>query len=309
MRILFIDHAFHQKTKSSEFFYKLLLERGKLDFFWDSKTWCGDGISDFPQSLLDQYDLIVFFQSEGVLSKVLSFGALNLPKITFIPMYDSARSLPPDFWKLLPKQARILNFSRTLHQRVEELGCNSGYFKFFLDPSKSAVCSYKQLSGTFWWRSKLPNFKVIRKLTNNGNGFHKFHVHIDRDSGFAINMFDRIFLKCPLETTFWGKDSREYSERLSHSNVYFAPRTSEGIGMSFLEAMARGQAVAAVNAPTMNEYIEHGVNGWLYDAHDPAPIDFSCYRSIGENARATVQSGYENWIKETSSMLDWACHC
>src|SRR6202012_2876394 len=37
----------------------------------------------------------------------------------------------------------------------------------------------------------------------------------------------------------------------------------EGVGITFLEAMARGCAVVAYDAPTMNEYIESGKTGVL----------------------------------------------
>ncbi|MBN1440312.1 MAG: glycosyltransferase [Anaerolineales bacterium] len=43
-----------------------------------------------------------------------------------------------------------------------------------------------------------------------------------------------------------------------------SPRgTSEGVGLTFLEALGRGCAVFAYDAPTMSEYIAHGENGFL----------------------------------------------
>jgi len=308
MRILYVDHALHQKTKSTAFFHKLLLDRGEVDCFWDAKTWCGDGKSDFSEELLDQYDLIVFFQSEGVLNHILKFGRSKLPHMTFIPMYDSAASMPDSFWQSLPGNVRILNFSSTLHHHVVALGCHSFYSKYFIDPDCYPQCPYDTLSATFWWRLQRPNFRTVRKLTGRGKGFSKIHVHLAPDPGVSARLLDRFLMKCPIEITYWSKEANSYLEHLSHSNVYFAPRMTEGIGMSFLEAMARGQAVAAVNAPTMCEYIEHGVNGWLYDPSNPSAIDFSDFRTIGEAARESIRSGFERWTNQIPRMLDWTCH-
>ncbi len=59
----------------------------------------------------------------------------------------------------------------------------------------------------------------------------------------------------------WFRDAGEYLDMLAAANVFFAPRRAEGIGMSFLEAMAMGLCVVAPRGPTMSEYIENGRNG------------------------------------------------
>ena len=42
--------------------------------------------------------------------------------------------------------------------------------------------------------------------------------------------------------------------------------------MTFLEAMAHGKAVIAADRPTMNEYILHGCNGFLFSTRFPRPL-------------------------------------
>ena len=66
-------------------------------------------------------------------------------------------------------------------------------------------------------------------------------------------------------------DGRAYAPALRRAGIYFAPRLYEGIGISFLEAMAMGKAVVAPDNPTMNEYVTHNVNGFLYKPGGPAP--------------------------------------
>lgn len=61
---------------------------------------------------------------------------------------------------------------------------------------------------------------------------------------------------------------------IQKSALYFAPRKYEGIGMSFLEAMASGRCVIAPDYPTMNEYIKNGETGYLYNFKRPQKIKF-----------------------------------
>ena len=97
-------------------------------------------------------------------------------------------------------------------------------------------------------------------------------------------------------TSTWFKDKQDFLDVLGNANVFFAPRLAEGIGQSFLEAMARGQCVVAPDNGTMNEYILHGVNGLLYDPEHPAPLDFSRFAILGEAARQSVAAGYDRWL-------------
>jgi len=97
-------------------------------------------------------------------------------------------------------------------------------------------------------------------------------------------------------TSAWFAEKRDFFNILDRANIFFAPRRAEGIGQSFLEAMARGQCVIAPDNGTMNEYILHGVNGLLYDPEHPAPLDFSRFAELGEAARRSVAIGYQRWI-------------
>ena len=50
-------------------------------------------------------------------------------------------------------------------------------------------------------------------------------------------------------------------EFLSSCNIFIVPRMFEGIGLTFLEAMASGMFVISSDTPIMNEYISHKNNG------------------------------------------------
>ena len=99
------------------------------------------------------------------------------------------------------------------------------------------------------------------------------------------------------------KNRQNYLRELEKFHVYFAPRKYEGIGMTFLEAMAMGMCVVAENAPTANEYILSGKNGILYGGQEGKlylPIRRStrelCH--LGMEARKTVRQIHTGWIRD-----------
>jgi glycosyltransferase involved in cell wall biosynthesis len=92
---------------------------------------------------------------------------------------------------------------------------------------------------------------------------------------------------------------------IKEKGIYIAPRELEGIGMSFLEAMAIGKAVIAVNNPTMNEYIEHGKNGYLFDLKNPKEIDLSNIEQIQKNAYEFMRNGRKKWEKDMHKIIDF----
>ena len=100
----------------------------------------------------------------------------------------------------------------------------------------------------------------------------------------------------------------EYLQRLAKCGIVIAPRRKEGIGMAFLEAMAMGKCVAAHNDATMNEYIEDGVNGLLFDARNPKPISAEMVAAVckrlsgGETAADSLR---QRWLVDTERINDF----
>jgi glycosyltransferase involved in cell wall biosynthesis len=84
---------------------------------------------------------------------------------------------------------------------------------------------------------------------------------------------------------------------LKKSNIYLAPRKIEGIGLSFLEAMAIGMVVVAYDNGTMNEYIKHDYNGYLFDSKD-YQINFDNIMTVLNNSKTMVQKGWEKWERD-----------
>jgi glycosyltransferase involved in cell wall biosynthesis len=101
-------------------------------------------------------------------------------------------------------------------------------------------------------------------------------------------------------------DTREaFSQDLAKSQVFFAPRRTEGIGLSFLEALGLGMAVVASDGSTMNEYIRSGVNGYLYDPEQPLPPEWTQAATWGDNARRDFLEGRERWTNSVPAILEF----
>jgi len=100
-------------------------------------------------------------------------------------------------------------------------------------------------------------------------------------------------------------EKNEYKKLLSECNVFIAPRPYEGIGTSFLEALSTGMAVIAPNNATMNEYVVHNKNGYLYDLSNPKEINLNNITKIRKEAKKSAIKGFEKWKKEKYELLSF----
>jgi glycosyltransferase involved in cell wall biosynthesis len=288
MRVAFLANSFHiEKTKSVDFLLDLLRkEFGEVAIIPHKEAW-----AQLPGR---KWDLLIVFQKSYSPEELEAFGA---DRVVLVPMYDDT-SLEESFWKKYRK-FKVLCFSSTMVPLLGSYGICVLGVRYF---PESARCKaeFRQdagLRGFFWPRVQAIDWKCIRRLIGQAD-FARMHIHwtpvIHGDLSAPI-INDELFVG-KLSTSSWSGDRGEYLDRLSDSNVFFASRTAEGIGNSFLEAMAMGLCVVAPNAPTMNEYIQHGVNGLLYDPEHPAPLDFSEAKELGAAARSSSEIGRRDWL-------------
>lgn len=300
MEIAFIGHGYHKRTKSSAFFIDILKENNNVTIYFDYTFNSGIGV-DIAGILKADYDLIVVFQVETVAQKIAEW----LPeRLIFVPMFDSACFLPPEFWARL-RNSRILNFSWALHVHLQRLEVPSLRVQYFPDPDLfEPVTDFSKLTGFLWQRRQEIAWPTISCLCA-GQDFARFNLHLalDPDYGEPHVPDTSDISKFNISISHWSEDRKNTDNILAQANVYFAPRPSEGIGMSFLEAMARGQCVVAPDAPTMSEYMTHRVSGLLYDTRNPCAFEFSSAEKIGVNARRAVERGFMRWRRDRSDLL------
>ena len=305
MQIKFISHSFHQQTKSTSFFIEFLQAFGTVSLSWDESWKPGGASADLSDA--GGYDLVVVFQMEHTAIQAAMLGLRNL---VFIPMYDSAKYLNSDQWKTL-RSAKVLCFSSYLHEHIQRLGHRySSYFQYYLNPQLlPEITDYSSRRGFLWQRRKEPSWYEIAKLLGTCQ-LDSFTLHcvLDPGEGDAV-------LPSPEEQKFhnihistWFERQNDLYDLLAQSNLYFAPRLDEGIGMSFIEALSMGMPVVANDAPTMNEYIVDGVNGFLYRSDKLSSLtlgNLDDHKAMGRRAREIAFFGYERWLSDQERLFDF----
>jgi hypothetical protein len=297
-RIAYLDHSFHRKTRSTAFLAEILLRYGhSVDYFWDD-AWNGGASVGWQQ--VSGYDVVVMFQAFSPVGS--NYYSKLHPNVVYVPMLDQFGVWQGPlfnlngFWE--PFQgAKVLNFSSSLHAMCTGFGIKSHLVRYYPPAFEYAEPPQQGLHGFFWIRreEQLP-WRTVRKLIS-GTKFDSFHVHLACDPGGvqAKAPSTEDMVKYNITTSTWFEDKSEFDVVLARANVFFAPRMEEGIGQSFLEALARGQCVVAPNSGTMNEYIIPGVNGLLYDATYPQALDFSNAIEMGRSARKAALLGRASW--------------
>jgi len=302
LRNAFIGHSYHQKTKSTAFLLSFLTRLGDLDCYWD-ESWINGKSLDVGNILARHYDLIVLFQI-AIHAPVLSRSGHE--NTVFVPMYDASGDLPGRFWRSC-RNVKILSFSAAMHRKLRVTHPASRYIQYFPDPSTFALASgFDELRGFFWQRTQNITWHHIRRLIA-GASFEHFTLHaaLDPGRGDLVRPCEEDMARYRIAVTQWFPGRADFLARLQQCNVYFAPRVTEGIGQSFLEALAAGMAVVAPDAPTMNEYITDGVNGYLYDPAHPEPVDFSSAQKVASRARETAEAGYRRWMSSQPELRDF----
>lgn len=294
MKIAFIGHGYHKKTASPRFFLDLISPYCSIDYYWDDTYIDGETV-DLDKIAQMGYKKVIIWQMVQFLQITIKYPNIEWYSIPMLDAVMSANDL--DFAN---KKITYISFSKVLHNKLTNLGCTSHYFQYFLNPFDFEANTSKELKGFFWERTdKLTFNNTIEKIVKVKD-FDEFNYHNCIDPGSSeINDPKKLKKKYKnITISNWFEDKQSFEEYLSKYTVYFAPRLFEGIGFSFLEAMAMGQCVIAPNNATMNEYIEDGHNGLLYNPDSPKKVDLSMVNSIRKNARDSCIKGYYTWMLE-----------
>ncbi|HYD39851.1 MAG TPA: glycosyltransferase [Anaeromyxobacter sp.] len=301
MRVAFVGHPHHAKTGSARFMLDALRRLANVDEHVAGPA-PGRPRADLAAVVHGRHDAVVVWQVEWAALRLVEAG---LPNVTFFPMYDSCRDHPDSFWRRLAP-SKVVSFSSVLAGRLQRLGVRVRHARYWPEVPPERVSPGPELAGYFWRRSREVSWETIRTLIGR-TPFRRFTLHDAPDPGEAPlpapppDEAARVHLR----RTEWHADRADARADLLAHDVYFAPRLHEGIGMSFLEAMALGFLVVAPDRPTMNEYVVSGVNGLLYDPDAPAPLDLGRARELGTRARQSVAAGREQWCRELPALLDF----
>jgi Glycosyl transferase family 2/Glycosyl transferases group 1 len=301
MKVAFISNRRCVKTKSYEFLSELIAPHSTIEYWWDSSPHnrCAISVTDVLGS---SPDVVIIRQVGHCLE---GFARSEHPNVVFIPTFDSCRSLPDSYWRTCTN-IKVLAFSYTIHQHLQSLGVLTRRVQYFPDPARFNCVDYSGLRGFFGQRNEHLNWRHVRNLFENIR-FERFTLHHANDPGAkAITSPSRRECRWHrIAITSWFENRADYLATLEGANFFIAPRLSEGIGLSFLEAMAMGMAVAASDQPTMNEYITHQINGYLCNFGSLISLDVSRFREVGKRARESIEAGHICWNKERPKVLDF----
>ncbi len=301
-KLAFVDHSFHRKSTATFFLMDLLRRAYEVDVFWD-ESWAHGPRADLQVIAKGGYDVVLFFQLIDRYSpdEIRHCGFRN---VVLAPMYDQSGGWTDHFWQKY-RHFKVLNFSRTLHDRLSALGMNSRHFQYFLPPAAEPAGEGDDgLRGFLWQRTSDVTWKHVCNLMGE-TSFQSFHLHLAVDPpGYGpVTPSAEDSRKNAITISNWFEKREDYFAALNRANVFFSPRRYEGIGMSFLEALARGMVVVAPDCPTMNEYIRHGVNGLLYNPSSLRPLDFAAIEALRRGARASAAEGHARWRKQETQLL------
>jgi glycosyltransferase involved in cell wall biosynthesis len=305
MKIIFIDHEFHKKTKSSDFFVNVIsdffdLERVYLDPL-DPISF--DVIQNFPKC-----NVVILWQMDFLAPIFLAQG---IPTIV-IPMYDGSANMPDLHW-LWSRKASYINFSRRLHDHISWFGQRSFLTRYFPEPPLYCDTTperYNESRVFFWQRRPADGLNLRFAEDLLGRDAVSIHVHdVADDHSLDTSVYlEPSLSNYELTVSRWSKDPTDYAKLLPKANVFLAPRFSEGIGLAFLEAMAHGLVVVAIDGPTHDEYIRNWYNGILFNKELHSSIDLGGAdnrQGLGKRARETALIGYDSWVAQIPKLIEF----
>ena len=297
-KLLFVGPKDHEKTGSSGFMLDLLSTEYDIDLCSVNVVKGGSYHALGRYASMD-YDVLLCWQ---VMLNDKDLKFLSYQRGVFFPMYDGCPSpFKTEKW-LVYQDFKIISFSRKLYQSLSRIGMDVEYIQYFPKPER--FDSYGDPRGVYLWNRRKDIGLDCLLATTKNLSIERIHLHKAPDPDQDL---EHIPSDQNISITFseWYDDRSEMMSDVCKYAYYMAPRRREGIGMSFLEAMALGRCVIAPNDSTMNEYIVDGVNGFLYDWNKPKPVHVNDVRSLQKAALEYIQRGYDDWLVKSRQILLW----
>jgi len=290
MRIAIVDHSFHVTTGSSQFLHRLVDDLGTVEVVWCDRWTGGKGV-DLDRLEAGRFDCSMFWQQLYEPEELDRLARHS--RIVLIPMFDQYAGWKQAEWRRY-RPWPFVSFSLELHRRLVRAGCRSLPVRYFpdvpmlphggIEPKGSAG-----LTGIFWQRERRIDWPLVARVIGR-LPIAKLYVRSLADPGQAAAPIpDADRARFGIVDLPWFDQPDDYLALLDEVDFFVAPRKYEGIGMTFLEALARGKTVIAADRPTMNEYISHGDNGFLFSTRFPRPLS-----SLGDPARLAAEIGRRN---------------
>lgn len=300
-RLTYVGHSYHQRTGSTVFLQELLARHFDVTTLWDD-SWRHAGRSLSSRAVNEtRPDFLVLFQQ---LPSRRELARIHCRNVTWMPMHDSVD--PAAAWgKWRGAGLKALCFSRADHDFFSGLGWQVGHAQYW--PAAAVAPAVEAIGPAvfFWMRMEQVTWDTLKSLLGPQRP-QRIVLRVAADPSHRPPLpsaEDMRAYNIEVHDGWMEKDA--YQRLLASCSIFVAPRRREGIGQATLEAMSMGLAVIAPNRPTMNEYIEHDVTGYLYDPDDPQPLDLSHAAELGRRAAARCAEGHERWLAAAPSVVQF----
>lgn len=295
----FVDYAFHKKTQSAKFLKNLFSKEYDLEEIWID-DWKSQRRTVLDYLNKNNFQTMFFFQflfSPGDLRR------LRCEQIVWFPMYDSEEFTHYSFYvSYLGLPLKIFSFSKKLYHKIKKAGLECYYYQYYPNPFITTG-EVKGKRVFFWTRTSDITWDTVKVLLGETK-VEKTILQINPDPGYKKSVPTKEDItQYNIKTIEGWLDKKDLFDLLSSCNIFISPRRSEGIGMSFLDAMSQGLCVIAADNSTMNEYIIDAVNGYLYDVKNLKTLNFSDFPAVQKRSQEDLKKGYALWEKEKYNML------
>ena len=260
-------------------------------------------------------------------------------KLIWVPMLDHIQNKDQEWWNGLPQNLRVIAYSDQIYKKAAAANLRVLKVKYYPNPDNFSNANFqKPITALYWNRRGVFSPELIKKICKTyhiDRLFFLYHSDPQIAKNLCFSLPNKIG-KTHVQAYSNMLTPQEYKLLLSQTDIYLAPRISEGVGMTVLEAMASGCAVLSYNAPTMNEYIIHQENGILLDRENVNFVE-RCYRKasrftaipdpyknerkyllnksiqldsqnkldiaeIGKSSKESMKIGYDMWKEQLNEM-------
>lgn len=273
MKLLFVDHECHKKTRSAEFF--LAVVRKVFDVvehyyshYYRTGAW----------KVAKDCDVAVIWEFPISRWRFFFPGKRNV----FVPMYGNEWSSYWQWKRIAWSGMGVISFCDKVTEHARRCGVtNILDVRYFPDPDSLPKGKGDPKRVFLWERGEITR-SVAEKLFPPSDGYV-----------FDVKRADE----------FLERDA--YLARIAKCGIVIAPRRKEGIGMAFLEAMAMGKCVVANDDATMNEYIKNGENGFLFSRGTLKPFTEDIIARVKTNVTDSAAVLRDRWLQDSRAMNDF----
>ncbi len=295
-KIVFVGREVHIRTQSDVFFQEILQEIGDVTIIrresFDAK--------ETLEAIQEQSpDLVIFYQLRPCWKH--HTRALKGPRKVWVPMYDgfAPLNLKHRLYYWLGGMEGIA-FSQRVHEYFTRIRLPSLPVRYF--PEVDLQCASSKQGPPYtvflWQRDLVIGLDLIADLFEPGT--------VDRviyKSDLCVSMSRKLPFKVEQLEGWLPKET--LISKIQEADYYLAPRLQEGIGFSFLEAMALGKIVIGHNDATMNEYIEDGVNGHLFEGRKRLSARWPSPAELKANIVDYGQRTHTAWLDDRKRLKDF----